>query len=64
MREWYECSKKEFDKATNVLDDYDLEECDYNEEDETIRIPLVEYDQLLFIEKRYHELLREKHMEY
>lgn len=38
------------------LDDYDLEECDYNKDDETIRLPIKEYDRLLRIEKAYHGL--------
>ena len=38
------------------LDEYNLEECEYREEDESMRLPIKEYDRLLKIEKKYHEL--------
>lgn len=38
------------------LDEYDLEECEYREEDETMRLSIKEYDRLLKVEKQYHEL--------
>lgn len=44
------------DNESFNLDEYDLEECDYNKDDETIRLPIKEYDRLLKIEKQYHEL--------
>ena len=44
------------DNESFNLDEYDLEECDYNKDDETIRLSIKEYDRLLKIEKQYHEL--------
>ena len=62
--QWYETTQEEFDRNCPVIDDYNLEECDYDEEDESVRIPLVEYDNLLRIEKEYHRLLKEMYREY
>lgn len=48
---------KHIDNDSNfLLDDYDLQECEYRKEDETMRLPIKEYDRLLRIEKQYHEL--------
>lgn len=44
------------DNESFNLDEYDLEGCEYREEDESIRLPIKEYDRLLKIEKQYHEL--------
>lgn len=53
FKQWYECNT---DNESFNLDEYDLEECEYREEDESIRLPIKEYDRLLRIEKKYHEL--------
>ena len=44
------------DSQSFNLDEYNLEECEYREEDESMRLPIKEYDRLLKIEKKYHEL--------
>ena len=44
------------DNQSFNLDEYNLEECEYREEDESMRLPIKEYDRLLKIEKKYHEL--------
>lgn len=53
FKQWYEGNTN--NESFN-LDEYDLEECDYNKDDETIRLPIKEYNRLLKIEKQYHEL--------
>lgn len=53
FKQWHEGNT---DNESFNLDEYDLEECDYNKDDETIRLPIKEYDRLLKIEKQYHEL--------
>lgn len=56
-------TQRELDDAKHIdndssfcLDEYDLEECEYREEDESMRLPIKEYDRLLRIEKQYHKL--------
>lgn len=44
------------DNESFNLDEYDLEECEYREEDETMRLSIKEYGRLLKVEKQYHEL--------
>lgn len=53
FKQWYEGNTN--NESFN-LDECDLEECEYHEEDETMRLPIKEYDRLLKIEKQYHEL--------
>ncbi len=53
FKQWYEGNT---DNESFNLDEYDLEECEYREEDESMRLPIKEYDRLLKIEKKYHEL--------
>lgn len=53
FKQWYEGNT---DNESFNLDDCDLEECEYREEDESMRLPIKEYDRLLKIEKAYHEL--------
>lgn len=53
FKQWHEGNT---DNESFNLDEYNLEECDYNKDDETIRLPIKEYDRLLKIEKQYHEL--------
>ena len=50
FKQWYECNT---DNESFNLDEYDLEECEYREEDESMRLPIKEYDRL---HKAYVEL--------